>query len=527
MGDDMGYSDLGCYGGEIRTPILDGLAEEGLRYTQFYNAARCCPTRASLMTGLYPQQAGIGHMVSDRGTPAYAGDLSSNAVTIAEVLKTAGYDTYLSGKWHITPYVIENPDKKNWPRQRGFDEFFGMISGAGSFYDPRSLTSDNEYVAPGEDFYSTTDFTDYAVKRIQEHDTDNPYFMYVAYMAPHWPMHAPQEEIAKYKGHYDGGWDEMRASRYKRMQEMGLVDSKWQLTPRDSFVDPWSDDIPDREWELANMETYAAMTSYMDMSIGRIVDALKQNGQYENTLILFLQDNGACAEKLNWITKRPNDKEPLKKGDLQTEMVPYFTRDGKPVKGMKEAWPGGPESYTTYGVNWANASNTPFREYKHWVNEGGISTPLIAHWPKGIKDVGTFRKTPSHLIDIMATCIDVAQATYPKTFENKSIIPLEGKSLVPTFSNDKLEREALYWEHEGNRAVRMGKWKLVSKTSKKHSFLWDKTEELILENWELYDMELDRTEMNNVALEHPKIAQNMSDMWMSWANKVGAIPRPS
>ena len=231
MGDDMGYSDIGCYGGEIRTPRLDELASNGLRFTQFYNTARCCPTRASLLTGLYPQQAGVGHMVYDRGTPAFRGDLSKNAVTIAEALKAAGYSTYMSGKWHVTPYVIENPDKHNWPRQRGFDAFFGMISGAGSLYDPRSLTLNNEYVAPRDGFYCTTDFTDYAVERIKGHTTDNPFFLYLSYTAAHWPMHAPEEAIDKYKGHYDQGWDEVRKNRFERMKELGFGQNGMAIDP--------------------------------------------------------------------------------------------------------------------------------------------------------------------------------------------------------------------------------------------------------------------------------------------------------
>ena len=265
MGDDMGYSDLGCYGGEIRTPRLDQLAANGLRFTQFYNTARCCPTRATLLTGLYPQQAGVGHMVNDRGTPAFKGDLSKQAVTIAEALKGAGYSTYMSGKWHVTPYVIDNPDKHNWPIQRGFDKFFGMISGAGSLYDPRSLALDNEYVAPRDGFYCTTDFTNHAINYINGHQGDNPFFLYLSYTAAHWPMHAPADAIAKYKGHYDKGWDETRKARYEKMKKMGLIKSEWEMTPRDSFVQAWSEDIPDKDWEVANMETYAAMTTFMDV----------------------------------------------------------------------------------------------------------------------------------------------------------------------------------------------------------------------------------------------------------------------
>ncbi|MEZ5042191.1 MAG: arylsulfatase [Saprospiraceae bacterium] len=528
MADDMGYSDLNCYGGEINTPNLDHLAASGLRFTQFYNTARCCPTRASLLTGLYPQQAGVGHMVNDRGTPAFQGDLSDKAVTIAEALKGAGYATYMSGKWHVTPYVIDNPDKKNWPRQRGFDKFFGMISGAGSLYDPRSLALDNEYVAPGPNFYCTTDFTNYAVKCINEHEGEKPFFLYMAYTAAHWPMHAPAEAIAKYKGRYNKGWDEVRKTRYERMIKMGLVKPEWEMTPRDSFVEAWSDTIEDREWEIANMEVYAAMVDQMDKGIGEIVNALSLKGQLENTLIFFLQDNGACAEELEWVAAQPNEKDlvPMQPEDLQTLMVPTITRDGKPVKVMKAAMPGPPESYTAYGLNWANASNTPFREYKHWVHEGGISSPLIVHWPAKIKEGGTFRHEPSHLIDIMATCVDVAGAKYPTTYNHQSIQPMEGKSLLPAFEDKPLGREAIYWEHEGNRAVRMGKWKLISKASKKHSFLWDKVDELKPGDWELFDMEKDRTEMHDVAAANPELVQKMADMWLAWGKRTGIVPRP-
>ena len=527
MGDDMGYSDLACYGGEINTPNLDQLAMNGLRFTQFYNTARCCPTRASLLTGLYPQQAGIGHMVNDRGTEAFRGDLSNKAVTIAEVLKEAGYSTYMSGKWHVTPYVVENPDKKNWPRQRGFDRFFGMISGAGSLYDPRSLALDNEYVAPREGFYCTTDFTDYAIQCIEEHEGDNPFFVYLSYTAAHWPMHAPEEDIAKYKGKYDEGWDIMRKNRYARMKEMGLIQPEWELTPRDSFVTAWDEEVEDREWEIANMEVYAAMVDNMDQGIGRVVQTLKTKGQLDNTLIFFLQDNGACAEELGGASMPDEaDLKPMAPGELQTKMIPDITRDGKPVKLMKDGWPGPPDGYTAYGLDWANASNTPFREYKHWVHEGGISTPLIVHWPAQIKGSGEFRGEPSHLIDIMATCVDVSGAHYPTTYKEQTIIPMEGNSLRPAFDNIPLDREAIYWEHEGNRAVRMGKWKLVSKVSKKHSFVWDKVDELALSNWELFDMEKDRTEMHNVASENPDLVKQMADMWMTWGKRTGAVPRP-
>lgn len=527
MSDDMGYSDIGCYGSEISTPTLDQLASDGLRFTQFYNAARCCPTRASLLTGLYPQQAGVGHMMGDRGTPAYQGDLSQQAVTIAEVLKQAGYSTYMSGKWHITPYDPIDPDQKNWPRQRGFDRFFGMISGAGSFYDPRSLARDNQYIAPTEGFYATTSFSDQAVQYINKHQTDNPFFMYVAYTAAHWPMHAPQDQVMKYKGKYDIGWDSLRNRRYQRMIELGLIKPEWAMTDRDPGVQAWSSDIPDREWEIANMEVYAAMIDIMDQGIGQIVEALKTKGELENTLIFFLQDNGACAEELQWL--KPVDHSsasPLTAEAPQTLMVPQFTREGKPVKIMKEAWPGPADGYTAYGLNWANASNTPFREYKHWVHEGGIATPLIVHWPDRIKNGGRLEPTPSHIIDIMATCIDAAGTSYPAQLNNNQIVPLAGSSLTPLFDDQSLEDRAIFWEHEGNRAVRLGKWKLVSRADKSDSFIWDSLGSIPENEWELYDMDSDRTETQNLAEKHPVKVQELADMWATWAVNAGAIPRP-
>ncbi|WP_297797875.1 arylsulfatase [uncultured Eudoraea sp.] len=516
LADDMGYSDIGCYGGEINTPVLDQLAMNGLRFTQFYNGARCCPSRASLLTGLYPQQAGIGHMVYDRRMPAFKGDLSNNAVTLAEVLKIGGYSTYMSGKWHITPYVIDKPDKSNWPRQRGFDKFYGMISGAGSHYDPRSLAEDNEYVPPSEDFYSTIAFTDYAVKCIKEHNRDSPFFLYLSYSAPHWPMQAPQEAIAEYKGKYDKGWDEMRKVRLERMKKMGLA------------VKPWSENVPDKAWELANMETYAAMTTLMDEGIGKVVDVLEAKGQLENTVIFYLQDNGACAEELDWIENRPTEKEVLTMApdEVQTEMIPFASRDGKPIKIMKEGWPGPADGYTAYGLNWANASNTPFREYKHWVHEGGIATPLIVHWPAKIKKGGELRKIPTHLIDIMATCMDMSGLEYPVNYNGNAIHPMEGTSLVPVLEGKDMTREAIYWEHEGNRAVRMGKWKLVSKASKKNSYLWDKTAELELKDWELFDIEKDRIEMHDMAATNPEMVKTMAQMWLEWGKRTGIVPRP-
>jgi arylsulfatase len=516
MADDMGYSDIGCYGGEIRTPNLDGLAADGLRFTQFYNTARCCPTRASLMTGLYQHQAGVGHMMEDKGYEAYRGDLNNRCVTIAEVMKLADYSTYMAGKWHVTRYRGPEGPKHNWPRQRGFDRFFGTIHGAGSFYDPCSLTRDNTQIPPGDDFYYTNAISDNAVKYIREHEADNPFFMYVAYTATHWPMHALPEDIAKYKGLYGGGWDALRAERHKRMIEMGIVDEKWKLTPRDKAVPPWTE-AKDKAWFARRMEVYAAMLDCMDQGIGRIVEQLKKSGQLDNTLIFFLADNGGCAEeygsrgKIKPDPSKPVVLKPMDKDELQPDMRPKVTRDGRPVRTGRGVMPGPADTYIAYGKPWANASNTPFRLYKHWVHEGGISTPLIAHWPARIKARYELRRQPGHLIDIMATCVDVAGAEYPSEYKGNKIIPAEGKSLVPAFDNKPIQREAIYWEHEGNRAVRQGKWKLVSRHPGK---------------WELYDIEADRTELTNLAQKHPQKVKQLKALYESWAARCDVQPWP-
>jgi len=516
MSDDMGFSDVGCYGGEIQTPNLNRLADNGLRFTQFYNTARCCPTRAALMTGLYQHQAGVGHMMDDRGYPSYQGNLRNDCVTIAEALKPAGYRTYMAGKWHVTRHTRPEGPKFNWPLQRGFDRFFGTIHGAGSFYDPNSLTLDNKQIPPWEGFYYTNAISDYAVKFVDEHKSDNPFFMYVAYTAAHWPMHALEQDIAKYKGRYRRGWDALRAERHEREKKMGLVDPKWELTPRDQGVPAW-DDEPLKEWNERRMEVYAAMVDNMDQGIGRIVEAVRRKGQLDNTLIFFLQDNGGCAEEhgsrgaIKPDPSKPVELKPMKPGELQTRMRPTVTRDGRPVRTGRGVMPGPADTYIAYGKGWANASNTPFRLYKHWVHEGGISTPLICHWPGRIKKPGSLCDEPGHLIDIMATCVDVAGAEYPGTYKDHQIQPMEGVSLAPTFEGKGLPGRVLYWEHEGNCAVRQGKWKLVSKHPG---------------GWELYDMENDRTELNDLAAAHPEKVNELKSLYEAWAKRCGVRPWP-
>jgi len=518
LSDDMGYSDLGCYGGEIRTPNLDALAKGGLRFTQFYNTARCCPTRAALLTGLYSHQAGVGHMTEDFGHDGYQGDLSRKAVTIAEVLKPAGYRTYATGKWHVTKHVKPDGPKDNWPLQRGFDRYYGTIAGGGSYYDPGTLTRDNQAISPAADpeyqpkqFYYTDAISDHAIKFVTEHRRDHgkdPFFMYVAYTAAHWPMHALPEDIARYKGVYDRGYAPMRQERFARMKDLGLIDPAWKLSP---LAGDW-DKVPNKEWEARCMEVYAAMVDRMDQGIGRLIESLRRSGQLDNTLVLFLQDNGGCAEA----TRRSPDKERPAKPTLPTiaaetlrqDVIPRQTRDGWPVLSGRLAMPGPPDTFMAYGQAWANVSNTPFREYKHWEHEGGISTPLIAHWPAGISRRGELERQPGHLIDLMATAVDLAGATYPA----KDIPPMEGTSLRPAFEGKPLGRSApIFWEHEGNRAIRDGKWKLVSKHPG---------------GWELYDMDADRTELNDLSAKEPDRVQSMVRQWEGWAKRVGVEPWP-
>ena len=527
MADDMGFSDLGCYGGEIQTPNLDALAKGGVRFTHFYNTARCCPTRAALLTGLYPHLAGIGHMMEDRGTDGYRGELNRRCVTVAEALKPAGYRSYVAGKWHVTPKVNpkDESQKQNWPLQRGFDRFYGTIHGAGSFFDPNSLTRDNTLISPfadpeyrPEQYYYTDAISDHAARFIREHKEQHasqPFFMYVAYTAAHWPMHAKESDIAKYRGKYDAGYDAIRAARWERSKQLGLVDARWAVAPQKGGA--W-DAVKDREFETRCMEVYAAMVDSMDQGVGRIVSTLKAQGMFENTLILFLQDNGGCAEGIGrgGNASLRSDKPtlaPLPASFLQPDMIPKQTRDGFPMRQGYGVLPGGADTYTGYGEAWANVSNTPFREYKHWVHEGGISSPLIAHWPAGITAKGKLAHEPAHLIDLMATAVDLSGAGYPKEFKGSPIQAMEGVSLRAAFSGQALGRkEPIFFEHEGNRAVRDGQWKLVAKGRNGA--------------WELYDIPADRTETRSVAAEQPEKTKELAAKWEAWAERAQVKPYP-
>jgi len=507
MADDMGYSDLGCYGGEIRTPNLDGLAKDGLRFTQFYNGTRCCPTRASLLTGLYPHQAGVGGMTEDRGVPGYRGTLQPNTVTVAEVLKAAGYRTLMCGKWHLA----QGPKRAPTPVDRGFEDFFGMIEGFRSFWDPKAYVrlpaGRPARTYPVGGFYATDAITDHALDFLADarKTPDRPFFLYLAYTAPHFPLHARAEDVARYKDTYAEGWDKLREGRYRRMRELGLIDPKWPLSPRSGFEtrddfyrtgeNPAWDALPaDRRADLTRrMAVYAAMVDRMDRNIGRVVDDLRENGQLENTLVLFLSDNGACAEWDPWGFDGASGPRNVLHSGAELDRM------------------GGPGTYHSYGSGWANACNTPFRGYKHDCHEGGISTPLIVYWPAGIEARGELRTQVGHVIDVMATCVEVGGAAYPATVGDRAITPPEGESLLPAFADKPIDREALFWEHEGNRAIRAGDWKLVAKHAGP---------------WELYHLSKDRTEGTDLAAKHPEEAKALSAKYDAWASRAHVEPWP-
>lgn len=504
LADDVGFSDIGCYGGEIHTTNIDRLAAGGLRFTQFYNAARCCPSRASLLTGLYAHQVGLGNMTGAKAPDdmeGYSGRLGANCATIPEVLRPAGYSAYMAGKWHLG---------QPGPIARGFEEYYGLFGGFDSFWDPAKYTrlpkerSSRTY-APGE-FYSTNVITDYTLDFLAAaRKRKQPFFTYLAYNAAHFPLHAPKETIDKYVSVYEKGWDHIREERFARMRKMGLIADKWEFTPRSTvppnrFATPhgwankqnpaWESIEPDRRADLTRrMAIYAAMIEIMDRNIGRVIEDLRSNGELDSTLVMFLSDNGACAEWDPWgFDNSSGPENTLHKGADLDKM-------------------GQPGTYHSYGSGWANACNTPWRFYKHYDHEGGISTPFIAHWPSGISRKGTLEREPAHIIDLMSTCTELAGAKYPL-----SVPPTEGRSLLPAFAGKPISRDALYWEHEGSRAIRVGRWKAVAL--------------LAGGEWELYDMEKDRTEMHNLASAEPKRVRDMARQWEQWAHRTHVLPWP-
>jgi arylsulfatase len=508
LADDMGFSDLGCYGSEISTPNLDRLAQRGVRFTQFYNNARCCPSRAAILTGLYPHQTGIGLMTNvDNGVPGYRGDLGPQCVTIAQALRGAGYHTMMTGKWHVTYDLPKDyDDRHNWPLQRGFDRYFGTIAGAGSFYDPYFLVRDNEHIeADRKNFYYTDAIAATSAAFLDEAaQKGKPFFLYAAFTAPHWPLHALADDIEKYKNRYLKGWDALREERRRRMIEMGLVDARWPLSPRDPRVPAWKD-APDKEWQARRMAVYAAQVDRLDRGVGKILTKLKEKGAEQDTLVLFLSDNGACAEELT-----PDWK-------LRMPYIPFKTLDGRTVLSGNDpsVMPGPEETYQSYGLPWANASNTPLRLYKHYCHEGGITTPLIAAGAGLVGKRGSITHQPGHIVDLMATCVEAAGVKYPAVYNGNNILPLEGKSLLPVLKGRRRQpHEAIYWEHEGNRAVRQGTLKLVMRRQKD-------------EAWELYDIEADRTELRNLASAMPEKAKELAAMWQKWADRCHVFPKPT
>lgn len=478
--DDMGFSDLGCFGGEIETPNLDALAAGGLRFTEFYNTARCWPTRATLLSG------------------RYSNNLRGSQVTVAEVLRPAGYQTGMVGKWHLGM----NP-KKDGPIQRGFDDFYGTMTGAGSFWDPYTLARNTEFTEPeGKDYYYTDKIGAEAVRQIEKFSgSKKPFFQYVAFTAAHWPMHAPEESIQKYLKIYRGGWEKLRQDRYARMLEMGIIDrERWPLPEREQRVQDW-ESIDHKEWRIRNMAIYAAMIDHMDQAVGRITAALKRTKQLENTLIIYCHDNGACPEHLGgngWNTAN----NILAKAKKEGKKVAVGDRYDVPM--------GGPLTYGSVGHNWASAQNTPMRRYKMNVHNGGACTPAIAHWPAGLKSKpGSITLQRGHVVDMMATCIELAGAKYPAQFNGSAIDPHESISLVPIIKGGSNDRNHAYiFNHSGTHAIVKGDYKIVREGKGP---------------WALYDIAKNRTETNNLADKQPgqvtKLAAIWEDRWGRGAKK--------
>ncbi len=476
MADDLGYSDIGCYGGEVHTPNLDKIAAAGMRFRQFYNCAKCGPTRATLLTGQYDQAVGKSNM--------------EYGATFGELLRAVGYRTLISGKWHQSPL----------PTTRGFDRYFGLADGCCNFFNPGTKARDGEgppgrkrssarrwaiegkaimgYVPEDKDFYTTDAFADYAVDRLEQYkNEDKPFLLYLPFTAPHYPLHAWPEDIAKYRGKYKVGWDEIRKRRYKRQTEMGIIDPKYKPSPRDPRVPAWDTlSAEKQDEEDLKMAVYAAMIDRMDQAIGRVFEKVRQLGKWDNTLIMFLADNGGCAETPN-----------------TTPDIP----------------PGPVESYRSLGPAWANASNTPYRKYKSSDYEGGACTPFIAHWPGVIKP-GTFTDQFGHIIDIVPTLMEITGATYPSQLNGRKLKTVAGKSLLPIFQGKKREpHDAVFFQFGAAKAVRTGKWKLVK---------FGKSD------WELYDLDADRTELNDLAAQKPERVKEMEAMWQKWWNECKKPP---
>ena len=575
LADDLGYSDLGCYGSEIETPRLDDLAENGLRFTQMYNAARCCPSRASLLTGLYQHQAGVGFMVYADWGEGYEGSLNENGVTLGEALKEAGFTTFTSGKWHAAAH--RDPPAHSLPENRGFDRstvvrthidsFWKVLEGCDIFQDGKLLIpGDNDNTTlknpyqPDKDFYTTEYFTDVALEYIDDalNEGDKPFFLYLTYNAPHFPLEAPDETIAKYEtkledpewiAEFGLGWDEMRQKKLARQKAAGVVPPGQRLpevhyfnnvrimpglqTGTDRIVLPKWKDLSEevRKEALFRRAIYNAQIDNMDENIGRVVDKLKEEGVYENTLILFVSDNGCSGEMGVFGTHFAGGKYDYAEGEWRDG---EFTRRGSPEEGgwsrkdklggvgyMKfnyEQWKKFSGWATSQGQGWASYSNSPFRKFKKFAHEGGIASPLIVHWPKGFAATGEISSRPYfHFVDIMPTLLEVAGAQYPENYDGKARLPLEGVSMVPWFRNpgQEMADRPVFWQHETHAAVRHGQWKLVTDN--------DRSEPIV---WELYNLTHDRSETDDLAEEHPEIVDKLSAEWNQFANRANVKPFP-
>jgi arylsulfatase len=521
LADDMGYSDMGCYGGEIETPNLDQLAQNGIRFSHFYNAGRSCPTRASLLTGLYPHQAGIGRMTFDDNLPGYRGTMTHNGVTIAEVLQDAGYQTGMVGKWHVAETPLR-PDQRQWlahqvqheefapienyPTRRGFQDFYGTIYGVVDYFDPFSLVNgETPVTSVPEGYYSTVALADSASAYISRYaQSEKPFFLYLSFHSPHWPLHALPEDIAKYENTYKAGWEALRNARYERIKQKGIFsDTTGLLSPR-QFADRWSEN-PDSAWDAHAMAVHAAMVHRMDIEIGKVIRTLEKSGELDNTLILFLVDNGCSNESPQLFTAGENDR-------------PAELRNGAPViyPKNKETLPGAQNVWAGIGAKWANVANTPFRFWKAVMHEGGICTPAIAYWPAGLKaKKGSVSGEPCHVVDIMATCIDVADAKYPSTYNEHDIIPLEGVSFLPVLQAGKCDKrhEVIGFEHFREKAlISHDKWKIVQRPRKNV--------------WELYDLNTDRTELHDLSGQYPEKLATLTAEYEAWAKRCMVMPSP-
>jgi arylsulfatase A-like enzyme len=502
LADDLGYSDLGCYGGEIRSPNLDLLGRDGVRLVQFYSTARCSPSRASLLTGLHPHQTGVGILTNDDRPKGYPGTLNGRCLTVAEILRGAGYDTAMFGKWHLVADV-DRPG--GWPVNRGFDEDWGTLAGGGSYYRPGHLVEDEVPIDPDtlpSGFYYTDEISDRAVKYLHQHPAEAPFFLYLAYTAPHWPLHAPEELVQSYAGVFDDGWDALRSRRLERLKALGIVDKETELSPRFDFVRPW-DEVDDKEWEARRMMVYAAQVEAMDRGIGRILDTLRATGQLDNTVVIFLSDNGASSEILPQVN--------MEHFRRRTAEVPPTGWDGSPMRigNQPSVFPGGSDTYASYGPSWANVSNTPFRMFKKWVHQGGIASPFIVHWPAGGLAGGALIRSPHQLTDVIPTVLEACGVEFPAEAEARGIQPPEGRSFLAALRGQTDIPALQFWEHTGNAAMRDGNWKLVRFRD---------------EPWELYDLAQDPTELTNLAGERPDLVTKYANLWQEWADRVGVLP---